>query len=119
VQLIVALQTQKLKLNIKKNVDVYRSLLRDLGGESDRLRRRVAANRIAREELGVDDGAETYDHEEEEEKTIAHKELTDMYVKASEVDDRYKEFNEIVWVHYDPNLDRCASVAQLGEGARR
>ncbi|KAI4986161.1 hypothetical protein ZWY2020_018791 [Hordeum vulgare] len=41
----------------------------------------------------------------------------DMYAKASDVDRRMEEFNEIMWVHFDPDLEdpetRAATVERL------
>ena len=54
---------------------------------------------------------------EEEEETTALREFRDMYAKASDVDLRLEEFDEIVRVHYDPDLEdnetRKATVARL------
>ncbi|CAM0946402.1 unnamed protein product [Alopecurus aequalis] len=168
-RLIVAHEIQTLKLDLKKRIDMYGSLLLDLDGEADRMRHRVAASWAAREldagpspeilgpgaesftpaDLGApkfwgpcataqlarprrrpwldadaenvgggpkDDDDEEEDEEEEEETTVALREFRDMYIKASGVDDRLKEFYEMVWVHYDPDLDnetRKATVARL------
>lgn len=112
-RLIVAHQIQKLKLDMKKDIDIYRSLLRDHDGECDRRRRRLAARRTAARESDDDSVA---DAKEEEEETTALREFRDMYAKASDVDRRLEEFDEIVWVHYDPDLDnetRRATVARL------
>ncbi|XBI85669.1 hypothetical protein VPH35_093785 [Triticum aestivum] len=54
-RLIVAHQIQKLKLDMKKDIDIHRSLLRDNNGESDRLRRSVLASLRARESEPEDD----------------------------------------------------------------
>ena len=48
-RLIVAHHIQKLKLDMKKDIYIYSSLLGDNGGESDRLRRSVLASLAARE----------------------------------------------------------------------
>ncbi|XBH96090.1 hypothetical protein VPH35_086551 [Triticum aestivum] len=131
-RLIVAHQIQTLKLDLKKDIDIYRSLLRDHDGECDRLRRRLAARRTSTRDRESDDAgvAEAKEEEEEEdeefrvadakeeeeEETTALREFRDMYAKASDVDRRLEEFDEIVRVHYDPDLDneaRRATVARL------
>ncbi|XBH74097.1 hypothetical protein VPH35_101113 [Triticum aestivum] len=127
-RLIVAHQIQTLKLDMKKEIDIYRSLLRNHDGECDRLRRRLAARRTSTsdresDDAGVadakeeDDGfADAKEEEEDEEETTALREFRDMYAKASDVDRRLEEFDEIVRVHYDPDMDneaRRATVARL------
>ncbi|XBI85670.1 hypothetical protein VPH35_093784 [Triticum aestivum] len=54
-RLIVAHQIQKLKLDMKKDIYIYSSLLSDNNGESDRLRRSVLASLRARESEPEDD----------------------------------------------------------------
>jgi hypothetical protein len=121
-RLIVAHQIQKLKLDMKKDIYIYSSLLSDNGGESDRLRRSVLASLAAREsEPDDDDGTAEADvdgsEDEEEHQSVALREFRDMYAKASDVDRRFEEFDGIMWAHYDPDLEdnetRKATVARL------
>ncbi|KAF7075831.1 hypothetical protein CFC21_080571 [Triticum aestivum] len=121
-RLIVAHHIQKLKLDMKKDIDIHRSLLRDNAGESDRLRRSVLASLRAREsEPDDDDGTAEADvdgsEDEEEHQSVALREFRDLYARASDVDRRFEEFDAIMWAHYDPDLEdnetRKATVARL------
>ncbi|KAF7068826.1 hypothetical protein CFC21_074549 [Triticum aestivum] len=130
-RLIVAHQIQTLKLDMKMEIDIYRSLLRDHDGECDRLAARRTSSDDVKEEEDEDDGfadakeeeddedlglADAKEEEEEEEETTALRQFGDMYAKAIDVDRRLEEFDEIVRVHYDPDLDneaRRATVARL------
>ncbi|KAM3279561.1 hypothetical protein ACQJBY_046742 [Aegilops geniculata] len=121
-RLIVAHHIQKLKLDMKKDIDIHRSLLRDNAGESDRLRRSVLASLKAREsEPDDDDGTAEADvdgsEDEEEHQSVALREFRDLYARASDVDRRFEEFDGIMWAHYDPDLEdnetRKATVARL------
>ena len=120
-RLIVAHHIQKLKLDMKKDIDIHRSLLRDNAGESDRLRRSVLASLAARESESDDDDDCTaeadVDGSEEEHQSVALREFRDLYARASDVDRRFEEFDGIMWAHYDPDLEdnetRKATVARL------
>ncbi|XBH96095.1 hypothetical protein VPH35_086556 [Triticum aestivum] len=122
-RLIVAHYIQKLKLDMKKDIDIHRSLLRDNAGESDRLRRSVLASLAAREsesDVDDDDTAEADvdgSEDEEEHQSVALREFRDLYARASDVDRRFEEFDGIMWAHYDPDLEdnetRKATVARL------
>ncbi|XBH96089.1 hypothetical protein VPH35_086554 [Triticum aestivum] len=120
-RLIVAHHIQKLKLDMKKDIYIYSSLLSDNGGESDRLRRSVLASLAARESESDDDDDCTaeadVDGSEEEHQSVALREFRDLYARASDVDRRFEEFDGIMWAHYDPDLEdnetRKATVARL------
>ncbi|KAM3261776.1 hypothetical protein ACQJBY_052456 [Aegilops geniculata] len=144
-RLIVAHQIQTLKLDMKMEIDIYRSLLRDHDGECDRLAaRRTSTSDGESDDAGVADAkeeeeeddddrfanakeeeeeeeednglADAKEEEEEEEETAALREFRDMYAKASDVDRRLEEFDKIVRVHCDPDMDnevRRATVARL------
>ncbi|XBH96091.1 hypothetical protein VPH35_086552 [Triticum aestivum] len=120
-RLIVAHHIQKLKLDMKKDIYIYSSLLSDNGGESDRLRRSVLASLAARESESDDDDDCTaeadVDGSEEEHQSVALREFRDLYARASDVDGRFEEFDGIMWAHYDPDLEdnetRKATVARL------
>ncbi|KAI4986160.1 hypothetical protein ZWY2020_018790 [Hordeum vulgare] len=60
-------------------------------------------------------GSEDEDDEKHQNMTLW--EFRDMYAKASDVDRRMEEFDEIMWVHFDPDLEdpetRAATVERL------
>ncbi|KAE8780355.1 hypothetical protein D1007_46511 [Hordeum vulgare] len=136
-RLIVAHQIQVvLKSDLKKDLDVYRSLLRDHDGECNWLAARPTSIRDRESDDAKEEEEEEEEEEEttalwelrdmyakkenvkeeEEEETTALREFRDMYAKASDVDRRLDEFRKIVRVHYDPDMDnetRRATVARL------
>uniref|UniRef100_A0A8I6XYV9 Uncharacterized protein n=1 Tax=Hordeum vulgare subsp. vulgare TaxID=112509 RepID=A0A8I6XYV9_HORVV len=133
-RLVVAHYIRKLKLDMEKDIWIHGSLLRDNAGESDWLRRSVSDSLMARESEPDDDdddddddgstaadvdaaAAGSEDEDDEKQQNMTLWEFRDMYAKASDVDRRMEEFNEIMWVHFDPDLEdpetRAATVERL------